>query len=125
MLTPSPRQIRQQLRDQKRSSSSISLDVGLDSRPDYQTVRAGKVVPLFSDRRIMQGLHKTGSGVLLSSDVNGAASTPRKEISEHRLISQIEADKDTMDIHVTVKHIDQPGEAGPGPRETMSGREAV
>ncbi|HLR29348.1 MAG TPA: transposase [Paenalcaligenes sp.] len=111
------------IREESYTSKASCLD--LDSIPDYQAVKGGKVVPLFSGRRVKRGLYKTGSGALLNSDVNGAANILRKEIGDDWLISQIEAGKGVMDTPVAVKHIDQLLEAGPRPRETMSNREAA
>lgn len=111
------------IREESYTSKASCLD--LDSIPDYQAVKEGKVVPLFSGRRVKRGLYKSGSGVLLNSDVNGAANILRKEIGDDWLISQIEAGKGVMDTPVAVKHIDLLLEAGLRPRETMSNREAA
>lgn len=111
------------IREESYTSKASCLD--LDAIPDYQAVKEGKVVPLFSGRRVKRGLYKTGSGVLLNSDVNGAANILRKEIGDDWLISQIEAGKGVMDTPVAVKHIDLLLEAGLRPRETMSNREAA
>ncbi|MFZ2290694.1 MAG: hypothetical protein WAV92_13640, partial [Halopseudomonas yangmingensis] len=111
------------IREESYTSKASCLD--LDAIPDYQAVKEGKVVPLFSGRRVKRGLYKTGSGVLLNSDVNGAANILRKEIGDDWLISQIEAGKGVMGTPVAVKHIDLLLEAGLRPRETMSNREAA
>lgn len=59
------------------SYTSKASCLGLDSIPDYQAFKEDKVVPLFSGRRVKRVLYKTGSGVLLNSDVNGAANILR------------------------------------------------
>src|SRR5690625_5534059 len=54
------------IREESYTSKASCLD--LDSIPDYQAVKGGKVVPLFSGRRVKRGLYKTGSGALLNRD---------------------------------------------------------
>lgn len=111
------------IREESYTSKASCLD--FDSIPDYQAVKEGKVAPIFSGRRVRRGLYKTAKGVLVNSDVNGAANILRKEIGDDWLIGQVEAGKGVMDTPVAVKHIDLLLEAGLRPRETMSNREAA
>ena len=111
------------IREESYTSKASCLD--LDAIPDYQSIKEEKIVPLFSGRRIKRGLYKTKNGVLLNSDVNGAANILRKEIGDDWLISQIEAGKGVMGTPVAVKHIDLLLEAGLRPCETTSNRKAA
>lgn len=68
--------------EQEESYTSQASFIDADAIPVYGQVKN----PSFSGKRIKRGLYKTKKGLLVNSDVNGAANILRK--SSHRLDSQ-------------------------------------
>ncbi len=111
------------VREESYTSKASCLD--LDTVPNYADVKAGKVVPVLSGRRVKRGLYKAANGTVINSDVNGAANILRKEIGDQWLISQLEVGRGVMDTPVTVQHIDQLLATGLRAGETATKQQAA